>query len=62
MRCMVIDLVKSSLSKIEKIHHKTLKFIYEPNDAYENLLLQSNMVSVHERHLRFLMIEIYKSI
>ena len=53
---------KTLHSKIEKIHHKTLKVIYESNDTYENLLLQSNTVSVHQRHLRFLMIEIYKSI
>ena len=53
---------KTLHSKIEKIHHKTLKVIYESNGIYENLLLQSNTVSVHQRHLRFLMIEIYKSI
>ena len=46
-------------SKIEKIHHKTLKVICESNDTYDNLLLQSNTVSVHQR---FLMTEIYKSI
>ena len=28
----------------------------------KNLLLQTNMASVHQRHLRFLMTEIYKSI
>ena len=53
---------KTLYSKIEKILHKTLKVIYQSNDTYENLLLQSNTVSVHQRHLRFLMIEIYKSI
>ena len=53
---------KTLYSKIEKIHHKTLKVIYESNDTYENLLLQSNTVSIHQRHLGFLMIEIYKSI
>ena len=53
---------KTLYSKIEKIHHKTLKVIYESNDTYDNLLLQSNTVSVHQRHLRFLMTEIYKSI
>ena len=52
---------KTLISKIEKIHHKTLKVIYESNDTYDNLLLQSNTVSVHQRHLRFLMTEIYKS-
>ena len=44
---------KTLYSKIEKIHHKTLKVIYESNDTYENLLLQSNTVSVHQRYLRF---------
>ena len=53
---------KTLYSKIEKIHHKTLKVIYESNDNYDNLLLQSNTVSVHQRQLRFLMTEIYKSI
>ena len=53
---------KTLYSNIEKIHHKTLKVIYESNDTYDNLLLQSNTVSVHQRHLRFLMTEIYKSI
>ena len=53
---------KTPYSKIEKIHHKTLKVIYESNDTYDNLLLQSDTVSVHQRHLRFLVTEIYKSI
>ena len=53
---------KITYSKIEKIHHKTLKVDYESNDTYDNLLLQSNKVSVHKRHTRFLMIEIYKRI
>ena len=44
---------KTLYSKIEKIHHKTLKVIYESKDTYENLLLPSNTVSVHQRHLRF---------
>ena len=47
---------KTLYSKIEKIHHETLKAIYESNDTYENLLLQSNTVSVHQRYLTFLMI------
>ena len=45
-----------------KIHYKTLKVIYESNDPKDNLLLQSKMVSVHQRHLKFLMTKIYKSI
>ena len=53
---------KTLYSKITKIYHKTLNVICESNDTYENLLLQSSKVSVHQRHLRFLMAEIYKSI
>ena len=53
---------KTLYSKIKKIHHKTLNVVHESNDTYNNLLLQSNAVSVHERHLSFLMTEIYKSI
>ena len=52
---------KTRNSKIEKIHHNTLKVIYESNDTYDNLLLQRNTVSLHQRHLRFLMTEINKS-
>ena len=53
---------KTLYSKMEKIHHETLKVIHESNDIYDNHLLQSNTVSVHQRHLRFLMTGIYKSI
>ena len=53
---------KTLYLKIEKIHHKTLNVIYESNDTYDNLLLQSNTVSVYQRHIRFLMTETYKSI
>ena len=38
-------------SKMGKIHHETLKVIYESNDTYGNLLLQSNTVPVHQRHI-----------
>ena len=41
-------------SKIEKIHHRILKVIYGIDDSYSNLLLSSNSVSIHQRHLRFL--------
>ena len=36
---------KTIYSKIEKIHQK-IQVIYESNDTYDNLLLQSNTVSV----------------
>ena len=49
-------------SKIEKIHHRTLKVVYGIDDYYSNLLLSSNSVPIHQRHLRFLVTEIFKSI
>ena len=52
---------KTVYSKIEKIHLKTLNVIYESNDTYGNLLLQSNMVSAHQRYLRFLVTEYMKA-
>ena len=47
--------------KIEKIHHRALKVIYQCKEPYENLFLESSSVSIHQRHLRFLVTEIYKS-
>ena len=44
--------------KIEKIHHRTRKVIYQSEESYENLLLESSSVSIHQRHLRFLVTEI----
>ena len=47
--------------KMQKIHHKTLKVIYQSNKTYEELLELSETVSIHQRHLRFLVTEVYKS-
>ena len=52
---------KTLYHKIEKIHHRTLKVIYQSEESYENLLLESSSVSIHQKHLRFLIIKIYKS-
>ena len=38
---------KTLYHKIEKIHHRTLKVIYQSEESYENLLLESSSVSVH---------------
>ena len=53
---------KTLNSKIQKIHHRTLKVVYGIGDSYKNLLLRSNSVSIHQRHLQFLVTEIFKSI
>ena len=46
--------------KIEKNHHRTLKVIYQSEESYENLL-ESHSVSVHQKHLPFLVTKIYKN-
>ena len=57
-----MDVFENSLFENRKIHHKTLNVVYELSDPYDNLLLQSNTVFVHQRHLRFSMTRVYKSI
>ena len=53
---------KTLYSKIEKIHHRTLKVVYGIDDSHSNLLLSSNSVSFHQRQFQFLVTEIFKSI
>ena len=52
---------KTTYLKMQKSHHKTLKVIYQSDVSYDDLLQLSNSVSLHQRHLRFLLTEIYKS-
>ena len=53
---------KTFYSKIEKIYHRTLKVIYGIDNSYNNLLLSRKPLSIHQRHLRFLVTQIFKSI
>ena len=48
--------------KMQKTHRKTLRVIYQLDESYENLLNLDNSVSLHQRHLRFLVTEIFKSV
>ena len=52
---------KTTYLKMQKIHHKTLKVNYQSDASYDDLLQVSNSVSLHQRHLRFLLTKIYKS-
>ena len=47
--------------EMKKIHLKTLKVIHQSNKTYEELLELSETVSIHQRHLRFLVTGVYKS-
>ena len=54
---------KLSIAKIYKIHFRTLQVVYNNYDkSYHDLLNFSNDVSIQQRHLRFLAIEVYKSL
>ena len=52
---------KLSIAKICKIIFLTLQIYNNYDESYHNLLNFSNDVSIHQRHLRFLAIEVYKS-
>ena len=47
---------------MQKNHRKTLRIIYQSNESYENLLNLDNSVLLYQRHLRFLVTEIFKSV
>ena len=53
---------KELYHKIQNIHYKALKVVYKSNESYEHLLTLSNDVSIHQRHLKFLACEIFKSL
>ena len=50
---------KCSIDKILKMHKSTLQIIY---DVHDDLLNRSDDISIHQKHLRYLAIEIYKSL
>ena len=45
---------KKQYLKIQKIHHKALKVVYNSNKIYDELLRHNNEVSIHQSHLRAL--------
>ena len=53
---------KQDYLEVEKIHYRALKIVYNSNECYEELLIQNNEVSIHQKQLRTLAIEIYKSL
>ena len=54
---------KTSNNQINKIHKRTLRLVYEMQDAnFEDLLLKDNSWNVHESNIDTLLIEICKSI
>ena len=51
------------INKICKIHHRTLQVVYDDFDkSYDELLELNRDLSIHQRHLRYLVVEVFKSI
>ena len=54
---------KSSIHTIFKIHKRTLQTVNDVYDeSYENHLDRSYNMSMHQKHLRYLAVEVYKSL
>ena len=50
-------------NRINKIHHRALKLVYnnELNSSFVNLLEKDASVSIHQKNLQYLAIEIFKA-
>ena len=53
---------KEQYLKIQKIHHKALKVVYNSKKNYNELLRNNNEFSIHQRHVRALICEVFKSL
>ena len=54
---------KSSINKVLKLHKRALQIVYDVYvESHENLLNRSGNISIHQKHLRYLAIEVYKSL
>ena len=53
---------RAANSRINKIHERALRIVYRDTESsFDELLAKHNSVSVHQRNLQLLMIEIYKT-
>ena len=54
---------RASTNKVNKIHERASKIIHKDSTSnFQELLSKSNSVSVHQRNLQLLLIEIYKTV
>ena len=54
---------KTSINKIWKIYHKTLQVIHNDyQKSYDELLDINKDVNIHQKHLRILVLEVFKGI
>ena len=54
---------KNAMLKINKIHRRTFRVVYDDySSTYEELLASHNDISIHQKRLKHLAIEVYKSL
>ena len=54
---------KTAISKICKIHYRTLQVVYNNfNDSYDALISVNNDILIHQKHLRYLAVEVYETL
>ena len=53
---------KNQYLKIQKIHHKALKVVFNRDDGYDELLQMSNEITIHQKHLHALICQVFKSL
>ena len=48
-------------NKVNNLHYRALRFLYQDNfSSFQELLKKDNSVTIHQRHIQFLAIELYK--
>ena len=61
MFCLKTDMQRVEYNIKQKLQYKTLQVVYNNYMAtYDELLALDNKLKIHQRHLQFLAIEIYK--
>ena len=54
---------KNLMLKVNKIHRRNLRVVYDDYaSTYEELLASYNDISIYQKHLKHLAIEVYKSL
>ena len=54
---------KNSMLKVTKIHQRALRVVYDDyNSTYKELIASHNDISIHQKHLKHLAIQVYKSL
>ena len=53
---------KNQYLKIQKIHHKALKTVFNSDDGYDELLQMSNEITIHQKRVHALICKVLKSL